>query len=359
MSNGGAIGFGGFLLGFGAGYLIFREINLAVNSLAWILMIIGAAILLSALIRYASPNLGIHRIVGGLASGLVFALFLTQGFNFFSGIFNTGNNFLPYSITDVKTYKGPSQSDVIYLRLGSINGQITLSTWDKSEYSIEATIVARGATQAEADANLANLNKELTKDETSVQQRLTLLYTSNLLNNPYQINVVVKLPASSTLNLDLTSSNGIINLTNVDGDAVVVHTTNAALQLNNVSADTLRASTSNGAITGTVDTSTCTLETSNARINLQILSTNSGSYTLDTSNGAVNLTVGAAASYKLDAETSNADVTFNLPNLKYSRDTRTSKVAQSVNYDTSDIKISVKIQTSNGDVTVNRNVAGY
>ncbi len=358
MSNGGAIGFGGFLLGLGAGYLVFRELNLAVNSLAWILMIIGATIILSALIRYASPNLGIHRIVGGLAGGLVFALFLTQGFNFFSGIFNTGNTLLPYSTTEVKTYTGPSPSDSIYLRLGSINGQIMLSTWDKPEYSIEATIIARGATQSEADSNLAALNKELTTEETTAQQKLTLLYTSNLLNNPHQINVVVTLPASATLDLDLTSSNGDITLTDVDGGSVVVHTSNAALQLDNVRADTIRASTSNGAITGTVDASNCILDTSNARINIQVLSTTSGSYTLDTSNGAVNLTVGSSASYRLNAETSNADVTFTLPNLTYTRDTRTSKVAQTVGYDTADTKITVNIQTSNSDVTVNRNVAG-
>jgi hypothetical protein len=357
MSNSGAIGFGGFLLGLGAGYLVFRELNLAVNSLAWILMIIGATIILSALIRYASPNLGIHRIVGGLAGGLVFALFLTQGFNFFSGVF-TVNSFLPYSATEVKTYTGPSPNDSLYLRLGSINGQITLSTWDQPEYSIEATIIARGATQAEADANLAALNKELIKDEESAQQKLSLLYTSNLLNNPYQINVVVRLPASSTLDLDLTSSNGAITLANINGDSVVIHTSNAALQLDNVRVNTLRASTSNGAVTGTVDASICSLETSNARINLQILSMTSGAYTLDTSNGAVNLTVGAAASYRLDASTSNGDVTFNLPNLTYTRDTRTSKIAQTVDYDTAATKITVNIQTSNSDVIINRNVAG-
>ena len=127
MSNSGAIGFGGFLLGLGGGYLVFRELNLAVNSFAWILVIIGATIILSALIRYASPGLGIHRILGGLAGGLVFALFLTQGFSFFTGIVNVGNSYLPYSTTDVKTYTGASPSDSVYLRLGSMNGQITLS----------------------------------------------------------------------------------------------------------------------------------------------------------------------------------------------------------------------------------------
>ncbi len=352
MSNSGAVGFGGFLLGLGAGYLVFREMNLAVNSLAWILMIIGATIIISALIRYASPNLGIHRVVGGLAGGLVFALFLTQGFNFFSGVFNTGNPFLPYSATEAKTYTGASPDESVYLRLGSMNGQITLSTWDREEYSIETTITARGATQAEADSNLAALNKELTKDETTAQQKLTLVYSSNLINNPYQINVVVRLPASATLDLDLTSSNGAVTLTDVDGGSVVIHTSNAALQLNDVNADTLRASTSNGAITGTVDAATCNLDTSNAQINLRVSSTKSGTYTLETSNGKVDVDISASASYKLDASTSNSEVTFSLPDLTYTRDTRTSKAAQTVGFDTAATKITMNIQTSNSGVNV-------
>jgi hypothetical protein len=45
MSNRGAIGFGGFLLGLGAGYLVFRELNLTFNSVAWVLVIIGATII--------------------------------------------------------------------------------------------------------------------------------------------------------------------------------------------------------------------------------------------------------------------------------------------------------------------------
>jgi DUF4097 and DUF4098 domain-containing protein YvlB len=357
MSNGGAIGFGGFLLGLGAGYIILREMNLAVNSLAWIMIIIGATIILSALIRYASPSLGIHRIVSGLAGGLVFALFLTQGLNIFTGVVNIGTGYYPYSTTEVKTYTGASTADSVYLRLGSVNGQITLSTWEKDEYSIEATIVARGSTQTEADSNLAALNKELTKDETTAQQKLNLVYTSNLINNPYQINVVVKLPATAHLDLDLTSSNGAITLENVDGGTVVVHTSNAALHLENVKADSIRGSTSNGAITGTVDAPVCELTTSNARINLQLPSQESGTYTLSTSNAAVDVTVSPTAAYKLSASTSNGEVTFNIPNLTYTTNTRTSKTAQTTNYDAAQTKITVNIQTSNADVDVQRNVA--
>jgi hypothetical protein len=357
MSNRGAIGFGAFLLGLGAGYLVFRELNLAINSVAWILVIIGATIILSAAIRATSPGLGLHRILGGLAGGLVFALFLTQGIGFFTSLAGINSTYMPYKSTEVKTYTGASAMDSVYLHLGSINGQISLSTWDKKEYSIVATINARGTTQKEADENLAALNKALTKDETGTQ-KLTLIYsTSTFVNNPYQINVEVKLPASAKLDLDLTSSNGGITINDVDGGSIVVHTSNGAMHLNGVKADTIRGSTSNSAISGAVEATICTLTTSNGAITLDIPSTLSGTYTLETSNSRVEVTGGISAGYKLDASTSNADVTFDIPNIIYTRNARTSKAGQTVGFDIAQIKMIVNISTSNADVTVDRNVS--
>jgi len=355
MSNRGAIGFGGFLLGLGVGYLILREISLTTNSVAWVLIIIGGALVASTLIRWMSPGLELHRIVGGMAGGLVVALILTQGFNFFTGI---GNFNLPYSTTEHKTYTGAAPQNSIYLRVGSMNGQITLTTWNKNEYSIEATITARGTSQKEADDNLAKLGKELVKESTISLQRLTLVYDSPIMiNNPYQISLEVKMPANAKLDLDLTTSNGAVTISNVDSGNVVVHTSNGALRLINVKADTLRGSTSNGPVTGNVDSVTCTLSTSNGPITIQIPSTRSGAYTLSTSNGNAEVTVSAAGEYRLDGTTSNADVTFSIPNLTYSRNTKTSKAAQTTGYDSAQTKISVNIQTSNGAITVRRNVS--
>ncbi len=359
MSNRGAIGFGGFLLGLGLGYLLFRELNLTLNSAAWILIILGSAIVLSAVIRAVSPGLGLHRIVGGLAGGLIFALFLTQGISFFTGIIGVNNGFLPYLTSDVKTYTGASTGDSVYLRLGSMNGEITVTTWNQQEYRIVSTITARGTTQKEADDNLANLGKDLVNVDAASQQSLTLVYNSPILiNNPYQINVEVKLPANAKLDLDLTTSNGIVTVSNVNGGSVTIHTSNGALRLNNVKADTLSGSTSNGPITGTFDATNCDLETSNGPLTIQIPSTMSGTYSFQTSNGNADVTVGSTTEYRFDASTSNGDVTFSVPNFIYSRDTRTSKAGQTVGYDTAQTKISVAVQTSNGSVTVRRNVSG-
>ena len=350
----GAIGFGGFLIGLGIGYLVFKQLNITFNEAAWALIILGVAIVLSAVIRSISPGLGIHRIVGGLAGGLILALFLTQGFNFLSGV-NIGNPFLPYSSTETKTYSGLSTQGAVNLKLGSMNGDITLSTWNRSEYSITSTITARGITQQEADNNLANLSKNIIDTETTTQQSLALIYNSQtLVNNPYQIKVDVKLPANSVLNLELTTSNANIVIADVNGGVVNLDTSNGAVRINNVNADKITAETSNSPITGIVGATTCQLSTSNSPINIQVVSSKSGDYTLQTSNSNIDVTMPSTADCKLDASTSNSAVTFGIPNFTYSRDTSTSKAGQTSSFDSSQFKISVNAQTSNSEIRIHR-----
>jgi hypothetical protein len=227
------------------------------------------------------------------------ALILTQGFSFFTCIVNFGNPYMPYSTSEVKTYTGVSTSDSVYLRLGSMNGEITLTAWDKNDYSIVFTITARGSTQKEADDNLANLGKNLVRSDIADQQSLTLVYTSaTFVNNTYQINIEVKLTAKVKLDLDFTTSKGVVTVSNVNGGNVLVHTNNGALGFNNVKADILRGSTSNGALTGSIDATTCTLSTSNGLMTLELISNLSGTYTPQTSNGKVDVTVGSNAAYK-------------------------------------------------------------
>lgn len=59
-----------------------------------------------------------------MAGSLIFALFLTQGISFFTGVIGVNKGFLSYSSTDVKTYTGASTADSVYLRLGSMNDEI-------------------------------------------------------------------------------------------------------------------------------------------------------------------------------------------------------------------------------------------
>ena len=359
MRDSAGLGFGGFLLGLGGGYLVFKEYNLPTNGLAWVLLIIGMAVVLTAILQWVSPGLHLNKVMSGTAGGLILALFLTQGVTFLQGLGGIGNVNQPYSTMEQKIYTGASTQGIVELKLGGINGPITVSTWDKQEYLIDATITARGATQREADDNLSKLVKELVKDDAQSLQKLNLVYTSPiLLNNPYRITIEVKLPSSTKLNLDVSTSNGAIYLSNIPGNGVSLRTSNGQIILTNVKAESLICTTSNAAITGNIEAKDTRIETSNAHIELKIPGTSSGSYRISTSNAAVDVTVGDGADYKLDASTSNAEVTFNLSNLTYTKDTKTSKTAKTNGYDLAQIKIDVTISTSNGRIEVDRSTSG-
>ena len=353
MSNKSVVGLGGFLLGLGIGWLIFKNILVTSSNVAWLLIIFGSIVIVSAVVTPIFPSSQIKNITNGAAGGLILALLLTQGIGLINLIPGTDIGRLPYSATESKQYNGSATFSNIYLKLESINGPVTISAWDKREYRIEATITGRGSTQQEADENLAKLGKELVKEETDDIQKLILQYKSPiLLNSHYKISVDVKIPSTSTATLEILTSNGAIKLSNLRGNSITTQTSNGQIILTNIIADTVKASTSNAQINGNVEAVTFTAATSNGRVELILPGTTSGSYDISTSNAAVSITVGQSAAYMLKGSTSNGEVTFNLSGLNYSTNTRTSKEAQSQNYDKSQIKINIEIRTSNANIDI-------
>jgi len=347
--NSGAIGFGGFLLGLGIGYLIFRNFALSLNDAAILLIILGVAIILTTIVRSVASNYGLHRIIGGFAGGLILSLILTQGL----GLATSGNSPLPYSKTETMTYSGASNFNEVSLKLGSMNGEITLSTWNKPEFSIASTITAMGMTQQDADNSFANLPKNLVNTNSSTKQSLTLVFSpQDTISNPFKIRVDVKLPANSILDLDLTTSNAMIIITNVNGDNVNLRTSNSAIRFNNVNSTTVTGETSNSQITGTVTSTTCNLSTSNGPISIQVHSGRIGDYKLQTSNSNIDVTIPTKVECRVDASTSNSDVSIAIPNFVYSLNKDTSKAGQTSDFDSASIRISVEAQTSNSAIRI-------
>ena len=173
------------------------------------------------------------------------------------------------------------------------------------------------------------------------------------MNNPYQIDVDVKLPASATLYLDLTTSNGRITIRDVNGGDVDLQTSNSEIQLNNVIAETINAETSNSPITGTLEATDCELSTSNSAITIKIGSGKGGDYDLETSNSSIDVTI-PDVECRLGASTSNSDITFNVPNLTYSDNSKNSKMGQTAGFDSAPLRISVDAQSSNSAIRIHR-----
>jgi len=351
------MGLGGFLLGLGGGWYFFRYIDVSLDIISYVLILIGAGIIINALLSQGRRRNPLQGLFGGVIGGLFLALFFTQGFAIFEsigeGFGNVGSN---YRVQEIKTITGAVDLQKMYLEMNTKNGGITLETWDQPGYRIDITMKAKGATDRQAQENLDKVQVWFSQNDETGTQMLSLDFSvpENSWSN-YAISVSAKVPKGLILDLDVTTSNGEIVFTDVSGREMVLHTSNGRITLDKVYAETIRGSTSNGRISGEVDATLADLTTSNGSIDLTIPATRSGDYTLDTSNGSIDLKVpkSTAIGYEIDLKTSLGSVSVDLPNLSYTINESRRKVASTEGYQAKSIQVSIAVETSIGSIDIN------
>ena len=336
---------GGFLVGLGLGWFISQTFAITYAIFGWLLIIVGAGIVVSALISWRRPRIPVGGLFVALLIGLVLPIAASSGFDF-------GGE---YRAEGTRTFEGSVNANVVTFVVRNRNGAVHVSTWDSSEYRVELAIRAKGLTVGDAEATIDGLEIDVAEERIQNQLRLVLEY-----NIPEQtwgrlaIQVTAYLPADAKVNLDVESSNGGMYVTDIEGGTVQLSTSNGALDLVGVYAESISGFSSNGRIYGEIEAPDTTLSTSNGRIELTLPCTASGDYDLSTSNGRVLLTVSSSSQvgYDLDLSTSNGVVEVDLPDLSYSVDERTSKEARTADFADRAIQITVDLSTSNGDVDV-------
>lgn len=237
----------------------------------------------------------------------------------------------------------------------NINGPVTLSTWNRPEYSINLTIRAGGISQNDADNSLTALSPSLSESIVDSEERLLLQYGVPLSSySRYSINVTVFLPSNTTTSLKLDTSNGAISLTDVKGITLTLETSNAPIILDNVASMTIVASTSNARIEGSIQAKDATLSTSNAPITMRITSSMSGKYNFQTSNAPINLKVSTSTQtgYSLDLSTSNSNINISLQNLDLTLNQNNAKKAQTPGFNSLPIQTTIIGITSNAAIVV-------
>ena len=361
MSNVKGLGFGGLLLGFGAGWIVFDAMQISSQFFGYFLLIAGALIVASSLVSWKRPSFDVGGLTRGLMIGLLISLVATSGTDPFIrswGIdtsWGPGTTWGDYRAQETRTLTGGLTVDDAFLDIDSFNGPITVSTWAEDEYSISILIKAKGETDSDAEDNLDDIEFDLTETVVGGVKRLVLRHNvPNTKTGIYSVIVEVKLPADAEVSLDLDSSNGGFALTDITGGEIDLSTSNGALVFEDVTAEEINADTSNGAVRGTLEASITYISTSNGAIDLVLPSTESGRYVLTTSNAGVDLKLSSSSSvgYDLDLSTSNGVIDLGLPNLDYSRDTRTSKEARTVGFSAKPVQVIIDASTGNANMDV-------
>jgi len=349
------LGFGGLLIGFGAGWIVFDAMQITSEFFGYFLLIAGSLIVVSTLVSWKSPGFDIGGLTRGLMIGLLVSLIATSGTDSFIRSWGIDSNWGDYRAQETRTLTGGLAVDGVFLDIDSFNGPISVSTWAQDEYSISILIKAKGTTDGDAEENLDDLEFDLT--ETVVGGVMRLVFRHNVpitKTSLYSVTIEVMLPADAVVSVDLDSSNGGIVLTEFTGGDIDLSTSNGALVFEDVTADEVDADTSNGAVRGTIEAPLTFIGTSNGGINLELPSTESGRYVLTTSNAGVDLKLSSSPSvgYDLDLSTSNGGIDLDLPNLDYTRDTRTSKEARTVGFSSKPVQVIIDASTSNANMDV-------
>jgi hypothetical protein len=355
MSRTSNLGFGGFLIGFGAGYVLFRSIDINREIFARLTVFAGVLIIASTLARRISPNMKIGGIFGGLIGGLFLSLLFTSGLSFLS-IFNSGS-IGDYRAEDVINYNGALTVENVVFDISTFNGYIKLYTWDNSEYSIDVTVKARGANDKEAEDNLADFEVDFSESKEGNKVILNLEHqVSFTKTNLYSVLVTAYLPSDAVYDLGLSTSNGQISLNDLVGDVLDLSTSNGEMSFDNVISNKIIGTTSNSKITGDLESPDTKLTTSNGKIDLRLPCTLSGEYDLDTSNSAIDLKVSSSSNvgYSLDMSTSNGGIVYDLDGLEYTINQNTRKKAKTASYDDMDIQITIFGSTSNSNIDVEK-----
>jgi hypothetical protein len=342
------MGFGAFLLGLGIGWYLFRIIDVTSSLLSVLLIVLGVVIIGSTFFRDKFPDIDLGGIAGGLIGGLVLSLIFTSGFGSFIDVFDfdsTGG----YQAQETKTFEGMITSDIIALEIDNFNGPISVSTWGKDEYDFKLNI------RAKRESYLDELKIEFDIMETGMTQGISLGYDiPQSSTSRYSIGVEVFLPGDAIINLDLSSSNGGISLSEVVGERARLRTSNGALVLDDVFFDEFDGGTSNGRISGYFESPDTSLVTSNGAVDLELPCTISGDYEISTSNAGVDFKVSSSndVGYDLSLSTSNGNINIDLPDLEYSTNQRNRAIAETADFSSKDVQITIEAGTSNSSIDI-------
>jgi len=348
------LGFGGFLIGLGAGWMTFRYMTLTTQMWAWLMIIAGSAIVASAVVSYYKPGFNAGSLVSAVAGGLILSLVMTQGLGFVNFISDSGGVY-PYSEEEVRNFDGGvAVSDVLF-STENVNGIVDVSTWSSNSYSINVTVIGKGTSESDALSMLGNVETDVSTFP--VGGRLEIVLTIDVPRTLWKkatVNVEVKLPASATVDLDVSTTNGELRTTDLTGGDLYLTLTNGNMVIDDVTASTIHASTTNGNVQGTLEAEDVSARTTNGRITLEVPSQMSGSYDLSSTNGNIEVSVSPSqdVGFKVDLSVSNGVTSISLPDLDYTTNTAKHKVAETEGYSSMSVKIEVEASTTNGNVEV-------
>ena len=234
----------------------------------------------------------------------------------------------PVEIRDDSFAVGPSPR----LLVTSFNGRVTVNPSSDNTIRVQARLTR---------ADRADYEVRQDGNTVEVKAEMKWLVGKTVGRDP---GVDVEVTAPSSTSMELTTSNGMIELRGINKSGTL-RTSNGKIVMEDISGD-FSAHTSNEAIEVAAFSGTVDLDTTNGRISFSGELIPGGRNEMRTSNGDVDVTLQGTRSVRLDATTSSGTVISKLPLLATS--TEDNRLAGTIG----DGEADLTIHTSNGSVTV-------
>ena len=158
----------------------------------------------------------------------------------------------------------------------------------------------------------------------------------------------VKVPEQKNYSLTVRTSNGPVQVEDLEGRSLLIDTSNGGVTLEDVLFPEIQAETSNGGIEGSLQGDDVEIDTSNGEIDVRLLGP--GTYDLSTSNGGIKVETEIELPVRVDASTSNGKVTWSGPALTIQESSETRLRGETGDFDPGVESIDLKASTSNGGI---------
>jgi DUF4097 and DUF4098 domain-containing protein YvlB len=244
--------------------------------------------------------------------------------------------------TEQRSFSVAGEPSVI---VDTFNGSITVKPTTESKVEAVVTKTGSGANQEAADLDLKNVIVDYTQEAESI--RITAKRTTPRAFGSSGASVELKVPTRTVLSL--TTQNGTIATEGTQGE-VTARSSNGNVDVHGATGR-LDLTTTNGTIEIDASAATVVAQTSNGNVGFSGTLAK-GSHSLETSNGSVELKLPPSTQFQFEAETSNGVVSNRFPGLQSRSGKDGSKRLAGLVGSGSTADVSVKLETSNGSITI-------
>ena len=229
------------------------------------------------------------------------------------------------------------------LTLKNLNGAIRVDSWDKNEVKVQAKKKASGSSREEVEDLLSRTKIRIDPTPNQIDIR-TELPENGSLGTGKNIRVDYRLTVPKSINLELKSVNGGIQVSSISG-SVDVRSTNGGIEVSEVQ-DKVHAEAKNGGIKLVKVRGKVKAKTTNGGIDVEILEQSREGIHAYTTNGDIKLALPEGFKAHLKANTKNGNIKTDFP---VQVEGRFSKSAEG---DLNGGGPDIRLETTNGSIQV-------